>query len=96
VRGGADSLLVMTGVTDRAALLTAPVGSRPTYVSSDLRGLADPQPEVEVDGEVARCRAAVATCQDGRVVVEGSGDDALRAEVALSWALTDAGRLASS
>ena len=29
VRGGADSLLVLTGVTDREALLRAPAGSRP-------------------------------------------------------------------
>jgi glycerol 3-phosphatase-2 len=95
VRGGADSLLVMTGVTDRATLLAAPAGSRPTYVSSDLRGLTEPHPEVEVDGQVARSRDAVATCEDGRVLVEGSGDDALRAEAALTWALADQGRLAT-
>ena len=93
VRGGADSLLVMTGVTDREALLAAPAGSRPTYLSSDLRGLAEPHPQVEVDQDRSRCRNAVATCQDGRVLVEGAGDDALRAEAALTWALTDSGRL---
>ena len=93
VRGGADSLLVLTGVTDRPALLAAPPGSRPTYLASDLRGLAEPHPEVEVDGGTARCRSAVAHWRDGRVVVEGAGDDALRAEAALTWALADAGRL---
>ena len=93
VRGGSDSLLVLTGVTDRAALLAAPAGSRPTYVATDLRGLSEPHPQVEVDGERARCRSAVATCTDGRIVVEGAGDDALRAEVGLTWALTDAGLL---
>ena len=91
VRGGADSLLVLTGVTDRGGLLAAPVGSRPTYVSSDLRGLAEPHPEVEVEEHQARCRSAVARWADGRVVVEGDGDDALRAEVSLHWALADAG-----
>jgi glycerol-1-phosphatase len=91
VRGGADSLLVLTGVTDRPALLAAPVGSRPTYVSTDLRGLTEPHPEVEVDGHRARCRSAVASWIDGRVVVEGDGDDALRAEVSLHWAVADAG-----
>jgi HAD superfamily hydrolase (TIGR01450 family) len=96
VRGGADSLLVLTGVTDRRALLAAPVGSRPTYVSSDLRGLGEPHPEVEVDGDVARCRDARARCEDSRVVVEGAGDDALRAEAALTWSLSDAGRLAGT
>jgi glycerol 3-phosphatase-2 len=95
VRGGADSLLVMTGVTDRPALLAAPPGSRPTFVSSDLRGLLEPQPEVQIEGEVARCRGAVAVRHQGRVLVEGEGDDALRAEAALCWALADAGRTAT-
>jgi glycerol-1-phosphatase len=91
VRGDADSLLVLTGVTDRAALLTAPPGSRPTYVATDLRGLLEPQPEVEVDGEVARCRSATATWAGGEMSVVGEGDDALRAEAALWWACADAG-----
>jgi hypothetical protein len=92
VRGGADSLLVMTGVTDRPALLAAPPDSRPTYVASDLRGLLRPHPAVEVDGGTARCGRSVARLQDGRVLVEGDGDDALRAEAALCWSLTDAGQ----
>ena len=92
VRGDADSLLVLTGVTDRQALLDAPAGSRPTYVSSDLRGLLQPHPEVEVEEGATRCRTATARLQDGRVAVEGDGDDALRAEAALWWALTDAGQ----
>ena len=92
VRGGADSLLVLTGVTDRAALLQAPSGSRPTFVSSDLRGLHEPHPEVDVRGATVTCRAAVATWSGGQVRVDGSGDDALRAEAALWWACADAGR----
>ena len=91
-RGGADSLLVLTGVTDRAALLQAPVGSRPSFLSSDLRGLSQPHPAVEVEGDTARCRQAVARWADGRVTVQGQGDDALRAEAALWWACVDAGR----
>ncbi len=92
VRGGADSLLVLTGVTDRGALLRAPLGSRPTYLSTDLRGLVQPHPEVEVDGETATCRAARAELTTSGVVVSGDGDDALRAEAALWWACADAGR----
>ncbi len=92
VQGGADSLLVLTGVTDRAVLLRAPAGSRPTYVSTDLRGLTQSHPPVEVEGDVARCRDAVARWSGGRVSVEGEGDDALRAEAALWWACADAGR----
>ena len=89
VRGGADSLLVLTGVTDLAARAGAPAGMRPTYVSGDLRGLAEPHPPVVVDGDVARCRAALARLVGGRVVAEGGGDDAVRAEVSLAWALAD-------
>ena len=89
VRGGADSLLVLTGVTDLTALVAAPPGSRPTYVSTDLRGLTESHPEVEVDRDTATCRGAVATVRDGRVVVESDGDDALRAQVALAWSLAD-------
>ena len=96
VRGGADSLLVLTGVTDRTTLLRAPLGSRPTYVSTDLRGLVEPHPEVEVDGETASCRAARAVLTPHGIVVTGDGDDALRAEAALTWACTDAGRALGS
>ncbi len=92
VRGGADSLLVLTGVVDRPALLRAPAGSRPTYVAGDLRGLALAQPEVVVETDAARCGEAVARYDDGVLTVRGDGDDALRAEVALAWACADAGR----
>lgn len=44
VRAGCDSLLVLTGVTDEAALLAAPEGRRPTYVGLDLRALLVPHP----------------------------------------------------
>ena len=92
VRGGADSLLVLTGVVDRPALLRAPRGSRPTYVSSDLRGLTQPAPPVAVDGPVARCGDAVARRVGDRIEVDGEGDDALRAEASLWWACADAGQ----
>lgn len=55
IRGGADSLLVLTGVTDLAALLTAPDGRRPSFVAPDLRGLLSAHPAVTVRGDVARC-----------------------------------------
>jgi HAD superfamily hydrolase (TIGR01450 family) len=90
VRGGSDSLLVLTGVTGRDALLSAPPGSRPTYVSTDLRGLSEPHPRVVVDGLTATCRQARATLTPDGIAVAGEGDDALRAEVALRWACDDA------
>ena len=89
VRGGADSLLVLTGVTDLTALLAAPAGARPTYVATDLRGLGTAHPEVVVAGDRATCGSAVATLDGETVLVEGSGDDAVRAQVALAWAVAD-------
>jgi hypothetical protein len=89
VRGGTDSLLVLTGVTDRAALQAAPRGSRPTYVASDLRGLLAAHPEARVDGDTAVCGRARARLVDGHVQTDGDDDDALRAACALSWALAD-------
>ena len=46
VRGGADSLLVLTGVTTPADLLLAPPQRRPAYIAADLGGLNVAQPEV--------------------------------------------------
>lgn len=91
VRGGADSLLVLTGVTDLDVLVRAPRGSRPTFVASDLRGLLEPHPQVEVEGDTARCGQATAT-YDGRLLsAEGDGDDAVRALAGLAWQLSDRG-----
>ena len=89
VRGGADSLLVLTGVTDRTALLAAPRGSRPTYLASDLRGLGTAHPQVHVDVDRAACGSATATYDGREVRVGGTGEDALRAQVALTWAVAD-------
>ncbi len=91
VRGGADSLLVLTGVADREALLAAPAGSRPTFVAADLRGLLAPQPDVVVEGDTARCGSATATLDGGVVRETGDGVDALRAACALAWAVADRG-----
>lgn len=96
VRGGSDSLLVLTGVTDLDLLLSAPEGSRPTYVAADLRGLLVAQPPVDVleDGSV-RCAGRVARWEGDRPVVDGEAPGAgapeeavagLRALCALAWA----------
>ena len=92
VRGGADSLLVLTGVTQVRELVTAERGSRPTYLAHDLRGLLQPHPEVQVDGETAHCRSAVATCEAGVLRGDSASDDGVRALAALAWAMADAGR----
>ena len=91
VRGGADSLLVLTGVVGLRELIRAPAGSRPTYVSSDLRGLLHPHPEVVVDGDRARCGTATAACRDGVLRGDAASDDGIRAMAALAWSCADRG-----
>lgn len=90
---GFDSLLVLTGVADLAALLRAPAGQRPTYLSEDLRGLLEAHPPVCRDGSVFRCRRARAELGDRTVTVVGDGspDDAVRAAAAAAWAGYDEG-----
>lgn len=46
VRGGADSLLVLTGVSTAEDTVLATAGKRPTYLAADLGGLVEPQPAV--------------------------------------------------
>ena len=87
VRGHTDSLLVLTGVTTIADLLTAPPNRRPNYIADDLRGLltAHVAPTHEgVNFRSARWSAAVVT---GRVVLHGHGEtiDAVRAICAAVW-----------
>lgn len=92
VRGGSDSLLVLTGVVQRDELLAAPAGQRPTYVSQDLRGLLRAHLPVELDQGTARCGTAVASWSGSSLHVTGvpDSDEALRAACALSWERADA------
>jgi glycerol 3-phosphatase-2 len=92
IRGGADSLLVLTGVADAWDALTAAKGTRPTYISWDLRGLVVPHLPVELRGTQASCAAATAVDDDGRLAVTGTGVGALRAACALAWQRADEGR----
>ena len=88
-RVGADSLLVLTGVTQPADLLLAPPGQRPSYVAADLGGLLEPQPEVKAADGGYRCRGWTARRAAGsqRLELTGSGDriDGLRALSAAAW-----------
>jgi glycerol-1-phosphatase len=56
VRGGADSMLVMTGVTGARDAVLAPPGRRPTYVAADLGGLLEPQPAIGPRGTGGEAR----------------------------------------
>jgi HAD superfamily hydrolase (TIGR01450 family) len=84
---GLDSLLVLTGVTGVADLVTAPRHRRPSYISAGLEGLgvAHPVPERVPDGyTLSGWRAVVG---DGVVKIEGEGasDDWWRVLAAAAW-----------
>ncbi len=51
----ADSLLVLTGVTDLPTLLAADPPRRPTYVATDLAGLTIRHPKVNWSGDEVGC-----------------------------------------
>ena len=97
VRGGADSLLVFTGVTQPPDLLLAPPQRRPTYIAADLSGLNASHPQVtKEDGAfgcggwtvaAAHAGAAGAAGEGGWLRVSGSGSwiDGLRALCAAAW-----------
>lgn len=93
VAAGADSLLVMTGVTSPADLLAAPPHQRPTYVAADLTGLLTPhrEPSRSADG-AHHCGDWSASVADGVLHVQApaggaDGDplDGLRAACAAAW-----------
>jgi HAD superfamily hydrolase (TIGR01450 family) len=85
--GGVDSLLVLTGVTDPAALLAATPRHRPSYVGRDLRDLLTAQPVVRVSGGSASCGGWTASVSGDALVVDGDGDglDGLRALCGAAW-----------
>ncbi|TDE18803.1 HAD-IIA family hydrolase [Actinomadura sp. 6K520] len=85
--GGADSLLVFTGVTGPLDALTAPPNRRPTYLAPDLTGLLVPHPEVVRADGGHRCGGWTAHRAGAAFTVAGSGDpyDGLRALAAAAW-----------
>jgi HAD superfamily hydrolase (TIGR01450 family) len=64
-RGGADSLLVLTGVSTPLDAVLAPPLRRPTYLAADLGGLLDPQPVI---GPVRHPSAAAGGAASGSQV----------------------------
>jgi len=93
VRVGADSLLVLTGVSQPADAVLAPAHRRPSYLAHDLSGLLEPQPPVTANGTGEfRCGGWTARLTDGkgqadRLGIDGSGSaiDGLRALCAAAW-----------
>ena len=95
-RAGAASLLVFTGVTDPATLLTAPPEQRPDLLSPDAAGLLVPHPAVHPEAAGARCGswsvrfaegADVLLLQSEADAVDDAGDglDGLRALCVAHW-----------
>ncbi len=86
-RVGADSLLVLTGVTGPAEVVLAPSSQRPTYLAEDLAGLLEPHPGItEKDGAFS-CGAWTARMDGDRLELTGDGEriDGLRALCAAAW-----------
>jgi HAD superfamily hydrolase (TIGR01450 family) len=90
-RVGADSLLVLTGVTDAAGAVLAPPHQRPTFVADDLSGLVEPQPGVTADGAGFGCGGWTARWAGQQISLDGDGCriDALRALCAAAWSRDD-------
>ena|SRR5215472_15281980 len=91
VRVGADSMLVLTGVTTPPDVVLAPVGRRPVYIAADLRGLLEAQPAIGPGrpGSVFRCGGWQARRPPGDQPLELTGGgrwiDGLRALCAAAW-----------
>lgn len=86
------TLLVMTGVTDLATLVSAPPELRPRHLADDLAGLLEEHPHVAVDDGVARCGGWTAEVDDGVLHVRGDGggrSDWWRAAAAAAWSHLD-------
>lgn len=86
---GADSMVVLTGLTTPATLLQAAEGQRPTYIAYDLTGLVQAHPAVQINDGAASCTGFVASWDGPDLILSGRGAeplDALRTLCAASWA----------
>ncbi|HTU76698.1 MAG TPA: HAD hydrolase-like protein [Trebonia sp.] len=91
-RAGADSLLVLTGVSGPGELLLAPPSRRPTYLALTLDALTEPYPEVisrddgySCGGWTARWTGDAITLDSAAGAAGGAPIDGLRALCAAAW-----------
>jgi glycerol-1-phosphatase len=86
-RVGADSMLVLTGVTSPAEAVLAPPSQRPSYLAEDLAGLLEAHPEVTRKDGAFGCGGWTARLAAGRLELTGEGEriDGLRALCAAAW-----------
>jgi hypothetical protein len=87
-RVGADSMLVLTGVSGPAEAVLAAPSQRPTYLAQDLAGLLGPHPEVTSTDGAFSCGGWTATAHGVQLELTGGGEhiDGLRALCAAAWA----------
>jgi glycerol-1-phosphatase len=97
-RAGVDSLLVLTGITGPAQLVTAPRRHRPTFLGEDLRALAESPDTLAVapgssrhGGFSARVEQGTIVVQRSRAGADGRFVDAVRAICGAAWAAADRG-----
>jgi hypothetical protein len=93
-RAGADSLLVLTGVTNPDEVVCAAVNHRPTYIGEDLRALLAAPGEVEIRAGATEHGAWAANVDRGRISIEQTGEDparmdALRALCGAAWSVVE-------
>jgi glycerol-1-phosphatase len=86
-RVGADSLLVLTGVTRPLGLVTAAPHQRPTYVAADLAALLTSYLAPERREQGYQCAGWTASRDGQRLSLTGDGDPiaGLRALCAAAW-----------
>jgi HAD superfamily hydrolase (TIGR01450 family) len=87
-RVGADSMLVLTGVTGPAEAVLAPPSQRPSYLAEDLAGLLEPHPGVTREDDAFGCEGWTARAKGNQLELTGGGKriDGLRALCAAAWA----------
>ncbi len=86
-RVGADSMLVLTGVTGVTEAVLAPESQRATYLAEDVSGLLEPHPEVSRDDGAFGCGGWTARRNGDQLELDGEGKriDGLRALCAAAW-----------
>ena len=85
-RAGIPSVQVLTGIDQARQVLAAVPDERPSFILDDLRGLHEPYPAAEVEGEVTTVGAAAVRLSGNRLTAErGAGIDLLRAASTAIW-----------
>ncbi len=88
-RVGADSMLVLTGVTSPAEAILAPPSQRPVYLAEDLSGLLESHPDVTREDDAFSCGGWTARPEKDQLELTGGGEriDGLRALCGAAWAM---------